>query len=178
MPNRNFTPFPVLITERLVLRQLLITDDQEIFSLRSDIVINKYLDRQICKSIEDAKNFITKVNENIIKNDSVYWAITLRDSNKLVGIICLFGFSDENDNCEIGYELMTNFQGKGIMQEASEMVIDYAFKTIKVHQIEAYVHNDNQPSKKMLAKLLFSISQETVEASPEMVGFQLINSVE
>jgi ribosomal-protein-alanine N-acetyltransferase len=34
-----------------------------------------------------------------------------------VGTICLFGFSDENASCEIGYELLTNFQGQGIMKE-------------------------------------------------------------
>src|SRR5438477_351890 len=80
--------------------------------------INKYLDRQTSNTIDDARAFISKVNENINKGDSLYWAITLRDKNILVGTICLFGFSDENYKCEIGYELLTNFQGQGIMKEA------------------------------------------------------------
>jgi [ribosomal protein S5]-alanine N-acetyltransferase len=70
--------------------------------------------------------------------------IALGDSNIPVGTICLFGFSDEHSNCEIGYELLTNFQGQGIMKEATEKVIDYAFKTIKVQKIEACLHRDNQ----------------------------------
>src|SRR6478752_7508351 len=106
MLNGTFTPFPVLTTERLTLRQLVIADEQEIFTLRSDGEINKYLNRQVSNTIEDARNFIKKVNENINKNDSLYWAITLGDRNILVGTICLFNFSNENGKCEIGYELL------------------------------------------------------------------------
>src|ERR1700747_1897570 len=105
---RTFMPFPILTTERLTLRQLASNDEQEIFTLRSDSEINKYLDRQPSNTIEDARNFINKVNENINKNDSLYWAITLSDKNILAGTICLFGFSDDNCKCEIGYELLTN----------------------------------------------------------------------
>src|SRR5262250_136288 len=160
MSNRTFAPFPVLRTERLTLRQLLVTDEQEIFTLRSDSEINKYLNRQVSNTIDDARNFINKVNENINKNDSLYWAITLSDKNKLIGTICLFGFSDENDKCEIGYELLTNFQGQGIMREAVEKVIDYAFNTIKVQKIEAFFHRDNLSSIRLLDKFSFKQSNE------------------
>src|SRR5213075_2350661 len=155
MLNITFTPFPILITERLTLRQLVINDEQEIFTLRSDREINRYLDRQVSNTIEDARNFINKVNENINKNDSLYWAITFGDKNILVGTICLFGFSDENSKCEIGYELLTNFQGQGIMTEAAEKIIDYAFNTIKVKKIEASLHRGNQRSIKLLDKFSF-----------------------
>ena len=175
---RTFTPFPILTTERLTLRQLVVNDEQEIFTLRSDSEINKYLDRQVSNTIDDARDFINKVVENINKNDSLYWAITLNDRNILVGTICLFGFSDENDKCEIGYELLTKFQGQGIMKEASEKVIDYAFNTIKVQKIEAFLHRDNQRSIKLLAKLSFRNSNEPDKANPELICFYLINSID
>ena len=176
MVIRNFTPFPILTTERLTLRQLQILDEEEIFTLRSDSEINKYLDRQLSNTIEDARNFINIVNENINKNVSLYWAITLRDRNTFVGTICLYGFSGENDNCEIGYELLTNFQGQGIMKEAVEKVIDYAFNTIKVQKIEAFLHRDNQRSIKLLDKLFFKKSNMPGETNAELPGYYLINS--
>src|SRR5437762_13330865 len=116
MLNRSFTPFPILITERLTLRQLVISDEQEIFTLRSDSEINKYRDRQVSNTIEDARNFINKVNENTNKNYSLYWAITLVDKYILVGTICLFGFSYEYFKYEFRYELLTNYKEKGIMK--------------------------------------------------------------
>jgi ribosomal-protein-alanine N-acetyltransferase len=173
MLNRIFTPFQILKTERLTLRQLVINDEQQIFTLRSDSEINKYLDRQISDTIDDARNFINKVNENVIKNDSLYWAITLSSKNVLVGTICLFGFSDENHKCEIGYELLTNFQGQGIMKEAVEKVIDYAFNTIKVQVIEASCHRDNQSSLKLLEKFSLRHSNEPDNTDPDLICYHL-----
>lgn len=178
MLNAILIPFPILTTERLILRQLVINDEQEIFILRSDIEINKYLDRQISNTIDDARAFISKVNENINKGDSLYWAITLRDKNILVGTICLFGFSNENYKCEIGYELLTNFQGQGIMKEAIEKVIDYAFNTIKVKKIEAFLHRDNQSSIKLLEKFSFRNSNEPDKTNPDLLCYHLTNSID
>jgi RimJ/RimL family protein N-acetyltransferase len=177
MLNRTLTSFPILATERLTLRQLVIADEQEIFTLRSDGEINKYLDRQVSNTIDDARNFINKVNENINKNDSLYWAITLSHRNILAGTICLFGFSDENNKCEIGYELLTNFQGQGIMKEAAEKVIDYAFNTIKVQKIEAFLHRDNQRSIKLLEKFSFRNSNEPDKTNPELICYNLTNPI-
>ena len=178
MLNRSFTPFPILTTERLTLRQLLINDEQEIFTLRSDSEINTYLDRQISNTIDDARNFINKIGENISKNDSIYWAITLSERNILVGTICLFGFSDENYNCEIGYELLTNFQGQGIMKEAVEKVIDYAFNTIKVKKIEASLHKDNLSSIKLLEKFSFRNLNEPDKTNPDLLCYRLTNPID
>jgi [ribosomal protein S5]-alanine N-acetyltransferase len=176
MLKRTFTPFPILTTERLTLRQLLINDEQEIFTLRSDSEINKYLDRQVSNTIDDARNFINRINENVNKNDSLYWAITLSERNILIGTICLFGFS-ESGKCEIGYELLTNFQGQGIMKEAAEKVIDYAFNTIKVKIIEAFLHRDNQRSIKLLEKLSFTNSNLADKTNPDLTCYHLTNSL-
>ena len=156
----------------------MINDEQEIFTLRADREINKYLGRQLSNTIDDARNFINKINENINKNDSLYWAITLNERNILVGTICLFGFSDENDKCEIGYELLTNFQGQGIMKEAAEKVIDYAFNTIKVKKIEAFFHRDNQSSIKLLEKFSFRNSNEPDKTNPDLICYHLTNSID
>jgi [ribosomal protein S5]-alanine N-acetyltransferase len=178
MLNGTYTPFPILTTERLTLRQLVINDEQEVFTLRSDREINKYLDRQISDTVDDARNFINKVNETINKTDSLYWAITFGDKNILIGTICLFGFSDENYKCEIGYELLTNFQGQGIMKEAVGKVIDYAFNMIKVKNIEAFLHRDNQRSITLLEKFSFRNSNEPDKTNPDLISYHLTNSID
>lgn len=155
MGDRNFKPFPVLKTERLILRQLVSSDANEIFALRSDRNVNKYLNRIPSKSIDDAKTFIQTINENIQRNDSIYWAITLSNTDKLIGTICLFDFSDDNLKAEIGYELLPDFQGKGIMQEAISKVIDFGIQHIGLNSIEAYTHSENQSSTRLLEKFNF-----------------------
>jgi ribosomal-protein-alanine N-acetyltransferase len=155
MTGKSFTPFPVLKTERLTLRQLISSDDKEIFALRSDDNVNKYLDRKPSKSLEDAKNFIQTINENIQRNDSIYWAITLNGIDKLIGTICLFDFSEDHSKAEIGYELLPGFQGKGFMQEATSKVIHFGFQHVGLNSIEASTHSENQSSRRLLEKLNF-----------------------
>jgi ribosomal-protein-alanine N-acetyltransferase len=174
MINRNFTPFPILTTERVTLRQLSMDDKQSIFDLRSDAAINKYLDRAPSKTIEDAVNFINKVNENIEKGGTYYWAISLTDTKQLVGTICLFDFSSENNSCEIGYELMTKFQGQGLMKEAIQAVIDFVFHTLKFQKICAFTHNENQNSTHLLLKLNFIKSVETDKENSNITSFTLV----
>jgi [ribosomal protein S5]-alanine N-acetyltransferase len=169
MLNKSFTSLPILSTQRLTLRRLEINDKQEIFTLRSDAEINKYLDRDLSNNIEEAADFINK----IITNHALYWAITLKGSNILIGTICLFSFSDGNEKCEIGYELLTNFHRQGIMKEAAAKVIDYAFNTIKVQKIEAFFHRDNQRSVTLLKKLLFTNSNKTDDTNPELICYYL-----
>ncbi len=170
MITSNYTSFPILTTERLTLRQLSMDDQQHIFALRSDTEINKYLDRKPAKTIEDATYFISKVNDNSKKNNSLYWVITLTKPKTFVGTICLFNFSNETNSCEIGYELMTQFQGQGIMKEALGKVIDYAFQTLQFQKITAHTHNENQPSTKLLTGCNFRPLQE---ADKENTGFTI-----
>ena len=155
--GKNFTPFPVLKTERLTLRQLKSSDAEEIFTLRSNDIVNKYLDRKPSKSIDDAKNFINAIDENIQRNNSIYWAITLNGIDKLIGTICLFDFSNDHSKAEIGYELLPGFQGKGIMREATLKVIDFGIHHMGLTSIEACTHSENESSTSLLEKLDFKM---------------------
>lgn len=167
MQHTSSYNIPVLTTERLTLRQLQLTDAQEIFLLRSDAAINKYLNRQLCHNIDEAIGFINKITEN----NALYWAITFSNKNVLLGTICLFDFDAENNSCEIGFELLTNLQGQGIMMEAAKKVIAYAFNTIEVKKIKAFTHEHNAASVKLLQKLFFNRLNEADEISAGLICF-------
>lgn len=173
MIEQQFSSFPILITERLTLRQLTIDDQQPIFALRSDPVINKYLNRAPCNTKDDAINFIKAVNDNIEKSSSLYWAISLTETKTFVGTICLYDFSAENNICEIGFELMTAYQGKGLMKEAMEQVIEYAFNSLQFQKIVAYTHKDNQRSIKLLAGCKFVLGDHKENTNPNLRKFEL-----
>jgi ribosomal-protein-alanine N-acetyltransferase len=169
----NSAAFPIFKTERLILRQLSIDDQRDIFDLRADPIVNKFIDRQLCKSNSDAINFIKKINDSIQKGDAYYWAITLKDTNIFAGTICLFDFSKENDSCEIGYELMTKFQGLGIMTEAVDVVIEFSIQTLKFKKIIAHTHCENQHSTNILLKFNFVKSTKTNKYNPNLNVFTL-----
>jgi ribosomal-protein-alanine N-acetyltransferase len=172
MEQSDLKTFPVLTTEKLTLRQLSDTDVQEIFLLRSDPATNKYLDRQPCQTVEDAFEFIKKIRSNSLS----YWAITRRGDNKLVGTICLFNVSEELKKCEIGYELLTEYQGRGIMREAAKKIVDYAVQTLTLKTIDAYTHKDNENSSKLLKELKFTKVDWLEEEDSNLILFRLDSS--
>ena len=169
MEHRNLKIFPILTTERLTLRQLLDSDVQEIFLLRSNTLINKYLDRQPSKTLKDALGFI----ENIKNNSLTYWAITRKENEKLVGTICLFDVSEEQKKCEIGYELLREYQGKGIMTEAANKIIKYSNQTLGLKTIDAYTHKENESSTNFLKKLKFKSMDSVEKTNSNLILFRL-----
>ena len=171
--NKNLQTFPILISERLILRKLSKNDSAEILRLRSDPEVNKFLDRKPSKTVDDALNFINSIIENE-SGELFYWAITKTGEDKLIGTICLFDFIDDVKKCEIGYELLTEYHGRGIMIEAAKKVIEYATKTLELKTIDALTHKDNQTSTKFLQKLNFKKLDDMVEYNPNLILFRLI----
>lgn len=152
MLTLNFDPYPVLSTERLVLRELSEEDVNEIFFLRSDKRVLQYLDRAPAKSIEEVLNFIRMIKDLQNNNESILWGITLKEDNKLIGTICFWNIAKEHYRSEIGYVMHPDFYGKGIMNEALAAVLDYGFTTMKLHSVEANIHPQNAASIKLLKR--------------------------
>lgn len=155
MPSLNFTSFPQLMTERLVLRSLSEADTHNIMLLRSDKQVNQFLDRPACIDIEAAKDFIAKIEKGIANKESLYWVITLKGNDKLIGTICLWNFEANKMQAETGFELFPEFQGKGIMREALSEVLAFGFKELKIKTITALTNPGNLPSIKLLQKAGF-----------------------
>jgi len=153
--KKAFTPFPTLRTEHFILRQLSNGDENEIFILRSDAAVLKYLDIPQAKTIEDAKQLITKINEGITNNEWIYWVITDKRNLKLLGTICLWNISESPLKADIGFMLLPEHQGKGIMQEVIPVVLDYGFNTIKFHKINGEVAPENLKSVRLLMRFGF-----------------------
>ncbi len=163
MSKLNFTPFPVLTTERLILRCLEVSDDQQLFKLRSNKTVNKYIVRPIQKDIKEIRAFISEINTGINNNELIDWVITLKENPNLIGSICFWNFSNNKTVAEIGYELDPAFQGKGIMSEALKKIIDFGFQEIELDAIEAYTHKNNNDSTKLLQKYNFNQDAERID---------------
>ncbi|TMI95270.1 MAG: GNAT family N-acetyltransferase [Bacteroidetes bacterium] len=147
----NFSPFPELKTQRLLLRKLEITDANEIFFLRSNEEVLRYLGREPAKTVAEAEEFISKIKKAVDENDSVLWGITfLSDPSTIIGTICLWNFEKENYRSEIGYILHPDHWRKGIMKEAINSVVDYGFDVLGLHSIGASLSPENIASSSVL----------------------------
>ncbi|MEN2402818.1 GNAT family N-acetyltransferase [Flavobacterium sp. MC2016-06] len=151
----NFTPFPTIETERLLLRRVTNDDAKEIFELRSNPETMKYIPRPLVKTTEDALEHIAMIEDKIVTNIGINWGITLKDNPKLLGIIGYYRMQPENYRAEIGYMLLPEFHGKGIIPEAVNRLIQYGFDDLQLHSIEAVIDPDNIASEKVLQKCGF-----------------------
>jgi ribosomal-protein-alanine N-acetyltransferase len=160
MIDVSFTPFPFLSTEHFNLRNLLPQDENEIFALRSSDEINKYLDRPKANTIDDARNFIKKIINGIEQNEAIFWVVTPKNEKRFLGSICLWNISREDAMAEIGFELLPENHGKGIMQEVIPRVIRYGFDEMKLETIEAEAKSAESEISESAAEKSFHPGEE------------------
>lgn len=147
-----FSPFPALITPRLVLRQISLEDVNEIFVLRSDKTILKYIDKAPADSLQDGIDFINRVEMQRKEKTAIHWAIAPKGEARLCANICLWRIDELKTQAEVGYSMHPDFYGKGIMHEAMQAVIHYAFEIMKLKHLEAYTNENNSRSRKLLER--------------------------
>lgn len=155
MRQLNFSNFPALATNRLVLRRLSLNDAEEIYQLRSDVEVAVLTGRAPCLGIGEAIAYIGKIDRLIHKNECIFWAVCHQENPALIGVVCLWNFDISKGTAEIGYELLKEFQGRGIMGEVIVRILQYAFDVLGVETIIAFPSGENPSSVKLLEKLGF-----------------------
>ena len=155
MLQLNFSPFPLLITQRLILRQTRPEDVKEMFFLRSDAEVMRYIDRERAKTDADALAHIKLLTDTINENLGVSWAITLKGSDVMIGTIGIWRVQKEDYRGEVGYALHTDYHRQGIMNEALGAVLTYGFTEMELHSLEANINPENLASAKILEKNRF-----------------------
>ena len=146
----SFDPFPELQTPRLKLRNFSAEDYNQVFFLRSNHEVNRYIKRDFPTKIEEAIAFVQKVQASMRKGENINWAVCYQEDSKMLGSICLWNFSSDLKTGEIGYDLHPDHQKKGIMDEALKLILKYGFEELKLDHITAYTHHANESSTKLL----------------------------
>ncbi len=152
MLELQFSPFPVLLTNRLTLRKISEGDIPSIFAMRSSEEMMRYIDRPRAQSTEEAAKLVNSILESLAKNEGITWAITVTGQTDLAGTIGFWKITPEHYRAEIGYMLRTEYQHQGIMHEALSAVLDYGFKDMNLHSVEANVNPANEASIRLLER--------------------------
>jgi ribosomal-protein-alanine N-acetyltransferase len=163
-----------IITERLLLNEPVDQDVEALFLLRSNPVVNKYLDRPVPSDERQVLEFIHKIRAGIEKNENYYWAIRLKNDPLLIGTICLWNISADRKNAEIGYEMNPAFQRKGFMKEALEKVVGFAYDQIGIEILQACSHRENIASINLLQRCNFQLQDKKTdeEIATEIIYFR------
>jgi ribosomal-protein-alanine N-acetyltransferase len=155
MLQLNFNPFPVLSTQRLELGRIQHKDIHELFELRTNPNVMRFIDREMPLALAEMTELINKIDEGIQTNTAIGWGIYLKGETKLIGHIGFHRISLDHHRAEVGYTLFPQYWQKGIISEALQEVLNYGFNIMNAHSIEANINPSNIASKKTLEKAGF-----------------------
>jgi [ribosomal protein S5]-alanine N-acetyltransferase len=144
--------FPVIETERLILRQITKDDAEDIFKYLSDENVMKYYGLEPFKSIDEAMEEIGWYQSSFDEGSGVRWGITLKGHGKVIGSCGFLNKVPQHYRSEIGFELSKDHWGKGIANEALAAVIHYGFEQLNLQRIQALIEPPNLSSQKLVEK--------------------------
>lgn len=148
--------FPILQTDRIVLRQITDEDLPNIFKGLSHPDIIKHYGVSF-DSLEATKEQMEWF-ANLEKTETgIWWAVCSKEDGKFLGAGGLNDLSKKDRKAEIGFWLLTENWGKGYMSEVMPLILDYSFNTRGLHRIEGFVESDNFNCKKAIEKLQFKL---------------------
>ncbi len=151
----NFHPFPVLKTERLILREMRLSDALDLYEMRQDVRMHENTDTLPDQSIEETIKYLEKMKSGVQNNRWIIWSIEHEKTNKVIGSICIWNIDETLSTGELGYGIMPSFQGQGFMKEALLSVVHYGFHNLPLKSLEAYTEKNNITSIKLLETLHF-----------------------
>jgi [ribosomal protein S5]-alanine N-acetyltransferase len=148
------TSFPTIRTRRLLLRQFVDDDLENVFKGLSHPDVIKYygVSFDTLEAAKDQMKFLADLEKN---GTGLWWAICSPDNNTFYGAGGLNSLSKEHKKAEAGFWLLPQYCRKGIMTEALPLICDYGFHTLQLHTIEGFVETENTNCKNALAKLGF-----------------------
>ncbi len=150
--TRDVNNFPFIETNRLLLREIVKDDANDILKYLSDEEVMKYYGLAPFKTINEVLNEISWYQSILNEQTGIRWGITLKGKDEVIGSCGFLNRVSEHYRTEIGYELSRDYWGHGIASEALEAVIRYGFKYLKLQRVEALVEPPNIPSQKLIEK--------------------------
>jgi len=142
-------------TDRLVLRELSLTDIESIHELHSLPEIDEFNTLGIPETTQTTKKIVTEwlTEQNEIPRFSYIFCIDYVDTKQFIGLIA-FNLGKQNYKTAEGcYKIHLNFWRKGYATEALTKLLDFGFNELKLHRIEAGCAVENIASGKVLEKV-------------------------
>jgi len=171
----------ILETDRLILRELLVSDAEAFFAMDSNPNVHRYLWNKPTQEIEETIETIAFVRKQYVDNGIGRFAVISKETNEFMGWAGL-KFNTEMVNnktnfYDIGYRLDEKFWGKGYASEASFVWLKYAFETLKIKTIDAAAHSDNSASNRILEKIGMKMTEQYLENGVLWNWYELENDM-
>jgi len=129
------------------------------------------------------RQYLENAHQDIYEAKQLRLAICLSDTFEAIGLIDLFDFDPKNNRAGVGIIISSESnRNSGIGSEALQLVINYAFNQLQLHQLYANIGSDNEISKQLFTKFGFQkigVKKDWIKVDnifKDEILFQLINN--
>jgi ribosomal-protein-alanine N-acetyltransferase len=151
----DHTTFPVLSTDRLILRELRHDDAEDLLVFRGDAAAQRFNSEPL-ETVGQCLVLIDELHGEYTAGTAVPWAVTLKTSGRVVGLFGYHHWDPYHRRAEIGYDLARQEWGQGLATEALTAAIRFGFSEMQLNRIEAQTIADNHASVRLLDRLSFT----------------------
>ncbi len=151
--TRIFRDPPVLETRRLLLRRMMKRDSHDMYEYASRPDVTRYLLWDVHESEYYTYRYLSYIQSRYRAGDFYDWAVTLRETEKMIGTCGFTRFNTEANSAEIGYVLNPDYWGHGIATEAVLHVLRFGFLQLRLNRIEARYMVGNDRSRRVMEKV-------------------------
>ena len=118
------------------------------------------------KSDNEVRRWIDSTLRSYEDHGHALWMLNLKDGGEFVGDCGLtWQQVDGEPVLEVGYRILPEYQGKGYATEAAAACLEHAFARLGATHVTAIINPENEPSRRVAARLGMTVETETVTAS-------------
>jgi ribosomal-protein-alanine N-acetyltransferase len=139
-------------TARLTLRPFKPHDLNDLYEIRSDPDVMRYIGSGKPESIEQVRTALNKILSHWEGHGFGRWAAIDKERDKLIGW-CGLSYLEDTEDVEIGYGIAKSHWGKGLTSEAAAAVIKWGFEDLGLDHIVAVAWPDNVISRRVMDRL-------------------------
>ena len=147
----------MLSTSKITLRAVEPQDLEFLYKCENDMPIWAYGANKEPISYFAIKEHINSCGRNIYESKQLRLMIVLNEKNATVGTVDLYDFDYLNSRAGVGIYIAQEYQNKGIGVETLQLLTEYAFNFLNIHQLYAFVSSDNEKSAKTFIKAGFAL---------------------
>jgi len=151
----------ILETDRLILRHLLPTDLDSLYTLYCDEEVRRYFPEGTLTYEETREELEWFLNGHPEHPELGLWATIHKETNKFLGRCGLLPWTiDKRPEVEVAYLLGKEYWGQGLGTEAARAIVQYGFETLRLSRLICLIDRDNQASIKVASKIGMTFEKE------------------
>ena len=162
----------ILETERLIIREHVLSDAPFFFTLNSNYNVVKYTEDSSFKTIEEAEKIVQYVINQYKENGYGRWLVAEKETGNPIGW-CGLKFHTDTKETDIGYRLLESAWGQGYATESAKACIDYGFKHFNLNRIIGDAIKENTASINVFKKLGMTYLKDSLLDNIESVVYEL-----